>query len=412
MARMTKPLSDKEIRAAIPKEKAYKLFDGEGLFLEIPPRQKKRWRLKYRFNGKEKLLSLGTYPEVSLKSARSKKVEMKELLASGLDPSQLKKEKKELEVQIEEDTANTFEKSARNYIEHLRPDRNEVYWNRVENAFERDIFPVIGNMNINDVKAKNIIQVLQNIQNRGAIETANRLFAQISSVFKFAVSHERAERNPCADMDKNHILKTTQTKHYSTITEDAMIGKLLYDINKYTGDYLVRMALLFAPYVAVRPGNIRYARWDDIDFEARLWRISLEDMKKDREHLIPLTDTTIKILREVQQLSGDGEYIFPSSRNANSPFSDTTLNKALRRMGYDGDKLVVHGFRAMFSTVANEQSGFRAEVIEVQLAHLIGTEVSRAYNRALYLQERKELMQWWSDYLDEQKDNYIKTLKQ
>ncbi len=407
MARMTTPLSDKEIRAAAPKEKAYKLFDGEGLFLEVPPKQRKRWRLKYRFNGKEKLLSLGNYPDVSLKAARIKKAELKELLASGIDPSQLKKEKKESELQKEEETVNTFENNAIAYIEHLRPTRNEAYWNRIDNAFKRDIFPLIGKMNINDVKAKDIINVLQTIQNRGAIETANRLFAQISNVFKYAVSHGRAERNPCSDMDKRHVLKATQTKHYATITDSEMIGKLLYDINKYTGDYLVRMALSFAPYVAVRPGNIRFARWKDIDFEARLWRIPLDDMKTDQEHLVPLTDTTIKILKEVWQLSNDDEYIFPSSRNTNQPFSDTTLNKALRRLGYDGNKLVAHGFRAMFSTVANEQSGFRTEVIEMQLAHKIGNEVSRAYNRALYLLERRELMQWWSDYLDKQRRQYI-----
>jgi integrase len=407
MARMTTPLSDKEIRAATPREKAYKLFDGEGLYLEVPPKQRKRWRLKYRFNGKEKLLSLGNYPDVSLKSARNKKAELKELLASGIDPSQLKKEEKELVMQKQEEVLNTFESSARAYIEHLRPDRNEAYWNRVENAFERDIFPIIGKMNINEVRAKDIIAVLQSIQNRGAIETANRLFTQISSVFKYAVSHGNAERNPCADMDKKHVLKATQTKHYATITDDKMIGKLLYDINKYTGDYLVRMALSFAPYVAVRPGNIRHARWKDIDFDTKLWRIPLDDMKSDREHLVPLTETTIRILREVKQLTGENEYIFPSSRNANHPFSDTTLNKALRRMGYDGNKLVAHGFRAMFSTVTNEQSGFRTEVIEMQLAHKVGNEVSRAYNRALYLKERRDLMQWWSDYLDEQLRQYI-----
>jgi integrase len=167
------------------------------------------------------------------------------------------------------------------------------------------------------------------------------------------------------------------------------------------------MSLSFAPYVAVRPGNIRHARWKDIDLDAKLWRIPLDDMKSDREHLVPLTETTIRILREVKQLTGENEYIFPSSRNANYPFSDTTLNKALRRMGYDGNKLVAHGFRAMFSTVANEQSGFRTEVIEMQLAHKVGNEVSRAYNRALYLKERRDLMQWWSNYLDEQKRNYI-----
>ena len=317
---MMTPLSDKEIRAAAPREKAYKLFDGEGLFLEVPPKQKKRWRIKYRFEGKEKSLSLGNYPDVSLKSARIKRAEIKELVASGIDPSQIRKDKKELEVQKQEEVINTFENSARKYLEHLRPDRNEAYWGRVENAFERDIFPIIGKMNINDVKAKHIIQVLQSIQNRGAIETANRLFSQISNVFKHAVSFERAERNPCNDMDKSHVLKTTQTKHYATITEDEMIGKLLYDINKYSGDYLVRMALSFAPYVAVRPYNIRYARWDDIDLEAKLWRIPLEDMKIKREHLIPLTNTTIKILQEVHQLSGDDKYVFPSSRNSNTPF--------------------------------------------------------------------------------------------
>lgn len=407
MARITIPLSEKEVKAAKPKEKMYKLFDGGGLYLEVPVKQCKRWRIKYRFEGKEKTLSLGTYPIVSLKSARSKRETIKQLLDNGIDPSQQRKEKKEQVIQAQEESENTFEKSAKLYIEHLRPERNEKYWGSIESAFERDINPIIGGKNINDVKAKDIIEVLNHIQNRGAIETAHRLFTQISSVFRYAVSHSHAERNPCNDMDKSHVLKQVSTNHYATITDNAQIGKLLYDINNYSGAYTVRMALKFAPYVALRPYNIRYARWKDIDFQSKLWRIPANEMKTKQEHLIPLTNTMLNILNEIKNFSGDGEYIFPSNRHPNKPFSDTTFNKALARMGYDSSKLVTHGFRAMFSTVLNEQSSFRSEVIEVQLAHKIGNAVSRAYNRALYLEERKELMQWWSDYLDQQKQNYM-----
>lgn len=402
MARITTPLSDKEVKAAKPKEKMYKLFDGGGLYLEVPVKQSKRWRIKYRFEGKEKTISLGTYPTVSLKSARDKREEIKQLLDEGIDPSQQRKVEKIQAIEAQEESQNTFSRSAALYLEHLQKDRNEKYWNSVESAFKRLINPIIGAKNINAITPKDIINVLNHIQNRGTIETAHRLFTQISSVFKYAVSHEYAERNPCNDMDKNHVLKKVQTQHYATITDNEQIGKLLYDINKYSGAYAVRMALRFAPHVTVRPYNIRYARWKDIDFESRFWRIPAEDMKMKQEHLVPLTNTVLKILNEIKNFSGDGEYIFPSDRNPSKPFSDTTLNKALTRMGYDSSQLVTHGFRAMFSTVANEQSTFRSEVIEVQLAHKIGNAVSRAYNRALYLEERKELMEWWSDYLDTQ----------
>ncbi len=407
MARITTPLSDKEIRAASPQEKSYKLFDGGGLYLEVPPKQKKRWRLKYRFEGKEKTLSLGTYPDVSLKDARKKREELKALLAQAMDPSSLRKEKKESIEKEKIESANTFSKSALEYIEHLRPERNEKYWRSVEHAFHRDVFPIIGEKNIREVTPRDIIQVLEHIKMRGAIETAHRLFTQISKVFQFAVSYGHAERNPCNDMDKRHILQAVRAKHYATITEDNQIGKLLYDLNKYKGDYATRMALCFAPYVAVRPHNIRYSRWKEIDFENKVWRIPAEEMKTKREHLVPLTDTVLALLTEMHRFSGDGEYIFPSSIRRNQPLSETTLNQALRRMGYDNKKIVTHGFRAMFSTIAHEKSPFRSEVIEIQLGHKIGSEVSRAYNRAQYLQERKELMQWWSDYLDEQKERHI-----
>ncbi len=409
MSKIVIPLTDKKVKAAKVKDeqKTTKYFDGGGLYLEVNSKQSKRWRLKYYFDGKEKRISLGIYPTVSLKSAREKREEIKQLLDKGINPSQQRQEKKVQEVQAQEELENTFARSATLYIEHLRPDRQEKYWNSVESAFKRLINPIIGDKNIHEVKAKDIIKVLNHIQNRGTIETAHRLFAQISNVFKYAVSHGFTERNPCNDMDKSHILKKVQTQHYATITDNEQIGKLLYDINKYSGAYTVRMALRFAPYVAIRPYNIRFARWEDIDFDAKLWRIPAKEMKTKQEHIIPLSESSLNILLELQRFTGDGEYIFPSDRHPNRPFSDTTLNKALARMGYDSSKLVTHGFRAMFSTVANEQSNFRSEVIETQLAHKVGSEVSRAYNRAQYLKERKELMQWWSNYLDRQQEKYI-----
>ena len=406
MPKVRQPLTDKFIKSAtvIEGRTVTKYFDGGGLYLEVDQQAHKRWRLKYYFEGKEKRISLGVYPTISLKSARKKRSEIKNLLDKGIDPTQQRKEQK---IQAKKESKNTFEKSATLYIEHLRPDRNEKYWQGVESAFKRLVNPIIGSKNINDIKAQDIIQVLNHIQSRGTIETAHRLFTQISNVFKYAVSHGFSERNPCNDMDKSHVLKKVQTQHYATITDNKQIGKLLYDINKYSGAYTVRMALKFAPYVAIRPYNIRFARWKDINFDTKLWRIPADEMKTKQEHLIPLTESVIKILLEVQNFTGEGEYIFPSDRNPNRPLSDATLNKALRRMGYDSKKLVTHGFRAMFSTIANEQSGFRQEVIEMQLAHKIGNAVSRAYNRAQYLEERKELMRWWSDYLDEQLQQYI-----
>lgn len=411
MPRITTPLSDKEVKAAKAKEKLYKLFDGGGLFMEIHPKQQKRWRIKYRFKGKDKTLSLGTYPNISLKAARIKREEIKRLVSEGIDPSQQRKDNKALELKKQEEEINTFKRSAKLYIEHLRPIRNEKYWNSIESAFDRDINPIIGNKNINDINAKDIIEVLLHIQSRGAIETAHRLFSQISSVFKYAVSNTYADRNPCNDMDKNHVLKQVQSKHYATITDSEQIGKLLYDINKYSGAYTVRMALRFAPYIALRPYNIRHARWENIDFISKLWTIPAQDMKTGKEHIVPLTDSMLKILNELKSFSGDREYVFPSDKKPKQPLSDTTLNKALRRMGYSGDKFVAHGFRAMFSTITNEQSGFRFEVIETQLAHKIGNSVSRAYNRALYMDERKDLMQWWSDYLDRQTENYVQYIQ-
>ncbi len=392
-------VTDRAIKALKPKEKDYKYFIEDGLFLLVAKTGGKRWRLKYRINNREKVLALGVYPDIKLKTAKKLKEEYREKIAIGIDPSQEKKKKKaELKAQ-DEVVTNTFKKVAKEYLAK-RTDLNEAYLTRLENAFKNDVFPFFGSTPITDIEPIDIIKVVKRVQERGAIESAHRLFTQIGVVFKYGVSNQMAKRNPCSDMDKKMILKAKVKNNYPTITDAKEIGTLLNLIDEYSGDYTTKMALKLLPYVFVRPFNIRHAEWDEIDFEDRLWKIPGSKMKTGKDLLIPLTDTTIGILKEMEEFSGDAKYIFHSLRNRTSPMSDATLVNALRRMGYSKEEIVPHGFRAMFSTIAHEKSGHSHHVIETQLAHSVGTSTSQAYNRALYLEDRKELMQWWSDYLD------------
>jgi len=404
MARQTKPLTVKEINASQPKEKEYKLFDGGGLYLSITAKGQKWWRLKYRFDGKDYLLSLGVYPTVTLQEARKQRVQLKEKIAKGVNPSAERKEKKEV-VKIEQArSTNTFENITNDYL-NKRNELNEAYKVRLERAFKNDVFPFIGKVPIEDITPKNVIEIVKLVEKRGAVESAHRLFTQINKVFKYAVSNQLVDRNPCSEMDKGEILKSHVRKNYPTITNPKEIKKLLIAIDEYSGDYTTRMALTIAPYVFLRPFNIRHAEWSEIDFDEKLWRIPANKMKIKKEHVIPLTDRIVEILKEMQLFSNDAKYIFHSLSSKSTPMSDATMNNALRRMGYSKEEIVTHSFRAMFSTIAHEKSQFKHEVIETQLAHSVGSDVSRAYNRAMYLDERKELMQWWSDYLDEVKKN-------
>ena len=397
-------LTDKYIKGLNPKEKDYKVFDGGGLFLLVVKGGGKRWRLKYRFNGKEKVLALGVYPALTLKKAHKMREDYKEQIANGINPAEERKQNKRAQKIEDNREYNTFKIVALKYFDK-RNELNETYKTKLENSFKRNVYPYIGNTPIDEVTPHNIMDIVQRVERRGATESAHRLFTQLNKVFKYGVSNLLSSNNPCSNLDKNEILKSHTTKNYPTITNPKEIGILLNAIDDYTGDYLVKMALTIAPYVFLRPKNIRLAEWSEIDFEARLWKIPAEKMKTKREHLIPLTDRTIAILEEVQLYSGDATYIFHSMRSRTAPMSDATLNNALRRMGYSKDELVTHGFRAMFSTITHEE-GKTHEVIETQLAHSVGSKVSEAYNRALYLKERKELMQWWSDYLDNQKENH------
>ena len=393
-------LTATEIKALKPKEKDYKVFDGQGLFLLVAKTGGKRWRLKYRYDNKEKVLALGIYPALTLADARKKAMTYREQIANGIDPAQERKDKKIQHKAKEKISVNTFEKMATDYLTQ-RNELNEAYKTRLESAFSNDVYPFIGNKPVTEIIPKDIIDIVKLVESRGAIESAHRLFTQISRVFKYAVSNQWAERNPCNDMDKNMILQSPTKRNYPTITDPKEIHYLLTAINEYTGDYTTKMALKLLPYVFVRPFNIRHAQWDEIDFKDRVWRIPASKMKTKKDHIIPLTDTTLSILKEMYAFSSEAKYIFHSLRSKTSTMSDATLVNALRRMGYSKEKIVPHGFRAMFSTIAHEKSPYSHEVIESQLAHSVGSSVSQAYNRAMYLDERKELMQWWSDYLDE-----------
>lgn len=393
-------LSDTKVRSAKPSTKIITLNDGGGLQLEVRPTGSKLWRLRCTINSTRTRLSIGEYPSISLKAARAKRDEFKEQIAQGVDP-RIKEDP------TDEPQSKTFSEMVDLYLEHYRENRNVKYWEGVESLFTRDANPVIGEYPIDQIKAKQIIPIVQSVQGRGALESGKRLFTQISKVFKFAVSHGEAERNPCADIDKSMILQKPTGRKYPTITDPEEIGKLMSAIDRYTGWIMVRLGLLFLAYSTARPGNVRLAEWDEIDWDTKQWSIPGEKMKTGSEHIVPLSDRLLEILKQAKHYAKGGRYIFYSNRDANAPMSNVTLGKALRTtIGYSNDRIVPHGFRAMFSTIAHEKSEFSSEVIEVQLAHKIGSRVSQAYNRAQYLPQRKELIQWWGEWLNGRKVKY------
>ena len=403
MARTIKPLTATQINQAKPKVKDYKLSDGGGLFLLITKRGTKLWRMKYIINKKEKLLSLGSYPDVTLSKARELREENKQLIANGINPNDLKREKKETIKQEELKSKNTFKNLAIERLEKQKDTISETHYKRTITAFENDCFEYIGHKNIDDIIAKDIIIIMQIMNNRGVNDSARKLFYAIGKTFKWAVANGYAERNPCADILLEEILGKVSKKHYPTITDDKGIKELLTSIYSYTGETSTQYSLLMLAYTFVRPINVRLALWSEINLKAKQWVIPAKKMKTKDEFIIPLSNTLIELLQEIRLYSGDSKYLFPSTKSKSTPLSDGALLGAIRRMGYTKEEFTPHGFRAMFSTIAHEKSHFKYDVIETQLAHSIGNSVSQAYNRAKYLDERVKLMQWWSDYLDEVK---------
>jgi len=268
-------------------------------------------------------------------------------------------------------------------------------------GFVNDTFPYIGNKDINNVTSKDIINILKKMMERNVKNSTQKVYQQIGKTFKYAVAHSLADRNPCSDFDISEIVGRSNEQHYPTITDDKGIKNLLISIKEYGGELSTRYALEMLAYTFVRPTNVRLSLWDEINIKSKQWVIPAKKMKTKDEFIIPLSNTLINLLHDIKLYAGDSKYLFPSTKSKSTPLSDGALLGAVRRMGYTKEEFTPHGFRAMFSTIAHEKSPFKYEVIETQLAHSVGNSVSQAYNRAKYLDERVELMQWWSNYLDE-----------
>lgn len=390
------PLTDTAIRNAKPADKARKLFDGGGLYLEVAPSGGKWWRLKYRYGGKEKRLSLGVYPHVSLKDARERRDEARKLLANDIDPSEHRQAQKAAK---EDRAANSFEVVAREWHAKHLPSWTDKHAETIIRRLELNVFPWLGGKPIADITAPQLLQVIRRIEERGALETAHRVLGCCGQVFRYAVATGRAERDPSGDL--RGALPPVKSRHFAAVTEPDQIAAVLRAIDGYEGTLPVRCALHLAPLVFVRPGELRKAEWADIDLDAAEWRYIVT--KTNTPHIVPLSRQAVAILRELQPLTGRGRYVFPSARSASRPMSDNAVLAALRRMGIAKDEMSGHGFRAMARTILDEVLGFRPDYIEHQLAHAVRDPNGRAYNRTAHLPERHKMMQAWADYLDKLK---------
>lgn len=384
------PLSDAAVRNAKPRERRYKLFDETGLFLIITPEGGKWWRCRYRWQGKEQALSLGTYPKVTLRQARLAREAIQKQLRGGINPSEARKAS---------DAAlqDTFEVLARDWHTTRAPRWSTGHAARLLRDLEKDVFPWLGLKPIRTITALDLKAVLQRIQERGALDSAHRVLQVCGQVFRYAIAGHQAERNPAADL-KGWLPSPART-HFATITEPQAIGALIRALDGYPGSFPVRCALRLAPRLMVRPGELRRAEWQEIDWAAAEWRIPALKMKMREAHIVPLSQQALAILKELQPITGRGRYLFPSIRHHDRPMSENTINTALRRLGYAQNEICGHGFRAMASTRLNEQ-GWSPDVIERQLAHAERNKIRAAYNRAQYLPERRQMMQAWSDDLD------------
>jgi len=395
-------LTDMAIRNAKPAEKQQKLFDGGGLHLLVTPAGGKRWVLKYRFGGKEKSLALGTYPSVTLVEARKRRDEARDKLADGIDPSETKKAEKRTQRLNAE---NSFEAVAREWHAKYVPTWSEGHGARILRRLEVDAFPWIGGKPVADLAPPDVLDVLRRVEKRGALETAHRLHANIGQACRYAVATGRAQRDVTADL--RGALPPVQVEHMASITDPKQVAELLRAIDGYQGTLPVTCALRLAPLLFQRPGELRAAEWTEFDLDAATWEIPSDRMKRTKQgkaaggaHIVPLPAQAVAILRELYALTGNGRFLFPSVRTKDRPMSDNTVNAALRRLGYDGDTMTGHGFRATARTILDEVLGVPAAIIEAQLAHAVKDPLGRAYNRTAHLAQRREMMQKWADYLD------------
>lgn len=386
-----KPLTNTQIKKAKPQDKEYKLADGDGLYLHIMPTGSKLWRFRYTLYKKVGLLSLGKYPAVSLKMAREYREKCREMVAKGIKPTL-------------RSNSITFSQLVDKYFE-FKDDLSPKYIKNNTAYLKNYYYPTLEHIGVDDIESSHIKTILIFMSHKKEIhETARRTAGLINRIFRFGVTMDYMQRNPMADIDVSLIVKRPPVKNFAHITDIKVFKQLLEDIDNYDGDFYTKSALQLMPYVFLRPSNIRFAKWEEIDLDKKIWEIPANKMKMKKSHIVPLSDTVLKIIENVK---GSGsEYLFPSSWNIHKPMSENTLNMALKRLGYK-DIMTSHGFRHTASTILHEniqKHGIRSDIIEMQLAHTDKNSIRGVYNKALYLQERQELMNWWSDWLDHLKE--------
>lgn len=389
------PLTDTAIKQAKPAEKARKLSDAQGLYLEVSPAGGKWWRLKYRIAGKEKRLSLGTYPDVSLQAARRARDEARELIAQGIDPSA---ERKEAKRQAAVAANDSFEAVAMEWHKNWKTSRTEKHAGQVLQRLEADILPSIGALPISKVTAPMLLEIAKKVEARGAHDLARRAFQVAGQVLRYAVGHGLIEQNVAAQVKPGDVLLPKKERHFARL-DVRDIPELLRKIDVYDGYPRTRLALQFITLTFVRTTELIEARWDEFDLKAKLWRIPEERMKARMPHIVPLSRQSLQVLEEIRSTGATGDVLFPGERDHERCMSNNTILGALYRMGYRG-RMTGHGFRGVASTILHEQ-GHRHDLIELQLAHQERDKVSAAYNFATYIPQRAEMMQAWADHLDE-----------
>lgn len=393
------PLSNTAILALKPKAKAYKAYDQDGLFLTINPSGSKLWRFKYAFQGKEKLLSLGAYPYVSLKDARTKRDETKKLLSNGIDPSA---EKKRQILVAKISASNTFSIVAQEFIAKMEGEGLSETTLVKQRWFLSHLEGDLGQRPISEIEPVEILACLKKIEKAGKLVTAKRVCAFVARIYRYAIITSRARYNVAADLSE--ALIAPKVKHHAAIVEPKAVGHLLRAIDGYEGHISTALGLKLLPHVFVRPGELRHAEWSEIDLAASVWRIPAKKMKMKREHVIPLSRQSVVLFEDAQRYAGNSKFVFPSLITPLRPMSENTLNVALRRLGYTKEEMTSHGFRSTASTLLNESGKWSSDAIERALAHKDADSVRSAYHRGAHWEERVQMAQWWSDYLDELRD--------
>ncbi|MBT1839927.1 tyrosine-type recombinase/integrase [Atlantibacter hermannii] len=386
------PLTDLEIRRSKPREKPYTLNDGSGLSLLIEPNGSKGWRFRYRFDGKPKMLSLGTYPLVSLTDARQKRDEAKKLVASGINPSDVRKRDKQ---ERQNEIGNTFEAIAREWYEKRTDRWSAGYAEEMMKTFETDVFPFIGGRPIAEIKPMELMGVLSRLDERGATEKLRKVRQRCGEVWRYAIVTGRAEYNPAPDLVSAFV--PHKKEHYAFLKHEEL-PEFFRTLNTYSGSIVVKLAMRLQVLTGLRPGELRQGEWAEIDFDKRLWEVPPSRMKKRRPHCVPLSAQAIAILEQLKPITGHYQFIFPGRIHHSKPMSEMAMNVLIRRIGYAG-RVTGHGFRHTMSTILHEQ-GYNTAWIETQLAHVDKNSIRGTYNHAQYLDGRREMLQWYADYMD------------